>query len=129
MRSSLAVAVLAAIAHADQIVTDATRVYKGAFGAITEEIQTPTGLQKSVTFPSVPYHMNYEAQASNLEYLTQKMKGTVSNDEPLYTCDERIPRSETQMLNFLPVYDAAVNADMPHASFKGTCWDFDVTYE
>lgn len=130
MRTSLAVAILAAAAQAEQIVTDAAKVYKGAFGAITEETQSEAGIRKHVTFPSVPYQMNYEAQASNLKYLHSRLtSNNIPNDEPLYTCGERIPHSETQMLNFLPVYDAAVNVDMPHASFSGECWDFDVTYE
>ena len=62
MRYTLAVAVLTAIAQAEQLITDASKVYKGAFGAITEEIQTAKGIHKKVTFPSVPYYMNYEAQ-------------------------------------------------------------------
>lgn len=53
----------------------------------------------------------------------------VPNDEPLYTCEERLPSSTEQVLMFLPVYDGAVNSDMPHATFTGKCWDFDVTYE
>lgn len=91
---------------------------------------TATGVHKKVTFPSIPYSMDYEAQTKNLEYLTSKMNGSFdSNDEPLYTCDERLPASDTEVLMFLPVYDAAVNVTSPHATFTGECWDFDVTYE
>jgi hypothetical protein len=131
MRSSLVVTALVAVAQAQQqLATDSIKVYKGAFGAITEETTTASGVHKNVSFPSLPYAMDYEAQTKNLEYLTSKMNGSfLADSEPLYTCDERLPASDTEVLMFLPVYDAAVNVDRPTATFTGECWDFDITYE
>lgn len=72
--------------------------------------------------------MDYEAQTRNLDYLTSKLQGSVSNDQPIYTCDTRMPLAPGEAFNFLPVYNGAVSESNPKASFTGKCFDYDVTY-
>ena len=129
---SLAVASLAAVTLAQQLVTDAPSNFSiGAFGVITEEREYENEIHKILTVPNLPYVMDYPAQTRHLEYLTKKSKaaklGTVPNDEPFYKCDER-HQSDSQVFSFLPAYNGFVSPSQPKASFTGACWDFDVTY-
>jgi len=59
MRTTIAVAAITAVASAQQLVTDS--IYTGAFGAITEETMRGEEIHRNVTFPTLPFAMDYEA--------------------------------------------------------------------
>lgn len=60
MRSAITVAAIAA-AQAQQLVSDSqTRVYTGAFGVISEETTTADLIHRNVTFPTLPFALDYE---------------------------------------------------------------------
>jgi len=104
------------------------------FGGMTEEKVMGGRTHRTVTLPEIPFHMNYEAQAAHLESMTNNMSHKLQQshllkDEPIYTCDTRIPLDDKEMLNFFPVYNEYVNEQNPNVTFTGRCWDFDVVYE
>lgn len=102
---------------------------------MTEETINGEEIHRKVTISTLPYSMDYQRQTETLNNLTALLRGSdnpnVHDDkgiEPIYTCDDRLPLSNTAMLNFFPVYNDYINDSNSHVTFEGRCFDFDVTY-
>jgi len=104
-------------------------VRKSSSGALVEESNWGSHVQKKVTFPNAPYY-DHSLTADRMEHMTEgireakkKMQQQNSNT-PIYTCDNREPDGDaTSTLAFLPVFAGEVTESSPTASFEGECFD------
>lgn len=80
--------------------------------------------------------MDYESQAENLNRMTEQLKNKEKltnfhklQEQPIYTCDTRIPLDDKAAFDFFPVYNGFINGSNPSVQFSGKCWDFDIQYQ
>ena len=88
-------------------------VSKNKFGCLVEEsiFNTPY-IEKTITAPLVPYHMDHVQQAAHLENMTEreqarKISEAINGPAPVATCEDRSTESTASSVGmFLPVFSA-----------------------
>ena len=108
-----------------------TRMHKNQFGCFIEEaVFENQYVEKTITAPTVPFHLDYAQQEQFINSATDFHKNIKANGPvPVYTCENRDPfGSKTTGLAFLPVFAGDVSSSNPTATYEGTCFE-EITFE
>jgi hypothetical protein len=119
---------LAAVAAAQQLVTDAPTVEKNDLGYLIETTYHADGFKKVINQPLVPFHQDYASTHDFIVELTNKhmMLGTdPDGTQPIYDCTNRIPQGDKDSAGaLLPVYVASLTEKNATASYTNSaCFD------
>lgn len=107
-------------------------VTKNKFGCLVEEsVFSHPHVEKTITAPLVPFHMDYEQQESFLRDATARHQelSRFGAESKTYTCDDRAPGEEPDAFGMLlPVFSGEVSAANPTATYQGRCFQ-EITFE
>lgn len=132
MISNFALTMLAGCVAAQQVIVTDSTTSINKFGNMVVETIFEDLIQKVITKPIVPFAKDYAQQTKHIENLT-KLASRLnnhfqSNDQPIWTCEDRTPGDFTDPYDFFPIYLADIGPGRPKAHFTGRCFDFDVEY-
>ena len=113
-----------AAAPIDQSVT------KNKFGCLVEEsVFAESHVEKTITAPLVPFHMDYVQQEAHLKDSLKHHTHKLQAAAPTATCEDRMPDGSPSSFGmFLPVFAAEVSEANPKMTYQGRCFN-EITFE
>ena len=109
-----------------------SNIEKNAMGCLVEEsVYDNYYVEKAITAPALPYHLDYVQQAEYLQRQTQWHKEYMEQNapKPKYTCDNREPDGTPSSAgSFLPVFSADISEANPTGTYSGKCFE-EISFE
>ena len=109
-----------------------SNIEKNAMGCLVEEsVYDNYYVEKAITAPALPYHLDYVQQAEYLQRQTQWHKEYMEQNapKPKYTCDNREPDGTPSSAGaFLPVFSADISEANPTGTYSGKCFE-EISFE